>query len=103
MTNNEIFHATKADKIMDFINRQRSNWIGKIVRSDNGRFIKQLTFPDFYKGDKKKPGPMSTCYGQVKNLYRIEQNLNETDMVNSFLIRDNSGVTAQGGNSDMQG
>ena len=101
MTNKEILHATKADAIMDFIDRQRVSWIEKIIRSEDTSFIKQLTFPDFFANEKKKPGPMSTCYGQVKNLYRNEHNLSEIGMVNSFLIRNNSGVTAQGYNSNV--
>ena len=103
MTNKEIFHATKTEEIMSFVNQQRTNWVGKICRSEDTVFIKQLTFPDFFKGHNKKPGPMASCYGQVKNLHETEHQLSEIQLVNSLMGRNISGVTAQGYNSVLQG
>ena len=92
MTNAEIYTATKAESLESYINKQRSKWIGNCVRSEDTTFVKQLTFPDFFKSDKKKRGIMSTTYRQVKIHYEKELKINEIEMINSF-VKESSGVT----------
>lgn len=81
----DLFHE-------NYINKQRSKWIGNCVRSEDTTFVKQLTFPDFFKSDKKKRGIMSTTYRQVKIHYEKELKINEIEMINSF-VKESSGVT----------
>ena len=84
MKNAEIFSATRPESIESFINRQRTNWIRHIVQSEDSCFIKQLTFPDFYKSDKKKRGVMSTVYRQVKLIHETELKMSEAEMIEKF-------------------
>ena len=92
MTNAEIYSATKAESLESYINKQRSKWIANCVRAEDNTFIKQLTFPDFFKSDKKKRGIMSTTYRQVKIYHEKELNITENEMINNF-VKESSGVT----------
>ena len=85
MTNAEIYAVTNAESLESYINKQRSKWIGNCIRAEDNSFIKQLTFPDFFKSDKKKRGVMSTAYRQVKLHYENELKINENEMIISFL------------------
>jgi hypothetical protein len=81
MKNSEIYSATKAESIESYVNRQRTNWIGHIIRSEDCLFIKQLTFQDFYKKDSKKRGVMNTVYRQIKILHEKEFKMDENEMI----------------------
>ena len=85
MKNSEIYAATKAESLESFINKQRIKWIGNCIRAEDTTYIKQLTFQDFFKSDKKKRGVMNTVYRQIKIHYEKELIINETEMIKSFL------------------
>ena len=89
--NEEILKIAKTDTIEAYISRQQSNWIGHCVRSKDSCYIKQLTFPDYYKSDKKKPGILNTTYRSVLLKYKKENDNNgktstelESDMITKF-------------------
>ena len=80
MTNEKIVDICKRGKLSDFIQRQQQNWIGHCVRANDKNFIKQLTFLDYFKGEKKKTGVTDSTYRQV--LHRCkETGISETDMI----------------------
>ena len=54
-------------------------------KTEDSTFIKQLTFPDYFKNDKKKRGIMSTPYRQVKLHYENDLKMTETEMIKKFL------------------
>ena len=59
--------------------------MANVVKSEDSTFIKQLTFPDYFKNDKKKRGIMSTPYRQVKLHYENDLKMTETEMIKKFL------------------
>ena len=88
MTADRVLEITGALPIPDFIKQQQENWVAHCVRADDGSYIKRLSFPDYFKNENKKRGPMSSTFGQVKKRFE-EKNINEKDMITSFRERNN--------------
>ena len=53
LSNDQIWAIARTETISTFILRQMTNWIGHCVRADDTTYIKQLTYQDFFKTDKK--------------------------------------------------
>jgi len=93
--NEEILKIAETDTIDSYISRQQSNWIAHCVRAKDSCYIKQLTFPDYYKSDKKKPGILNTTYRSVYLKFKKENDQNgktdkelESDMITKFKIKE---------------
>ena len=87
LSGEEIQKRSKSETIQSYITRQQTTWIGHIMRSDDKCFIKQLTYPDYLPGTKKKPGVLNTTYRQVRLHYEKDLNLNENEMTEKLLKR----------------
>ena len=92
------------------IDRQQENWIAHCVRADDDSYIKQLTFPDYYQGEAKKPGILNNTNRQV--LLRFKKanckctsakcKCNADEMITRFRDRNPRGVTTHAHNSEVQ-
>ena len=82
--NTDISRITKAKEIPIFILEQQTNWISHCIRADDNTYIKQLTFPDYFKSVKKKTGVLLTTYGQVLKSYKSRQ-ISENTMIKEMI------------------
>ena len=99
LSNDEVIKRSKNNSLKSYIINQQTNWIGHVLRSDDTTFIKQLTFPDFFKDTKKKPGVLNTTYRQVRLHHLNDLNLNENEMITRLLLKNSREVTALDYNS----
>ena len=99
LTNVEIMKISKIEKITDFVQRRQEDWIGHCVRADDKCFIKQLTFAEPYKNDKKKRGILNTIYQQVLKRFN-DRNIDEKVMITKFKRRDLRVITVPDHNSN---
>ena len=88
LSKEQIVDICKRGKLSDFIHKQQQNWIGHCIRASDKNFIKQLTFLDYFKSEKKKTGVTDSTYRQVLLRYK-ENNKTETekDMIKKMKIR----------------
>ena len=102
LSSEKIRTITKTDSIKKYINTQQENWVGHCIRSADSRYVKKLTFPDYYKGEAKKRGRLSTVYGQVLSEYkRTHEHETENDMIIALKNRNSLGATTQAHDSDV--
>ena len=71
ITNEEVGKICKSEPISKFIERQQSNWIGHIVRTEDKNYIKQLTF-EGRTGRSLKRGLTDSTFRQVCKRYGAE-------------------------------
>ena len=62
LSNNDLLRKCRTESIPDYISRQQRNFVAHVVRSDNNRVIKRLTFND---NEARRPGRRRTLYGTV--------------------------------------
>ena len=109
LTKEQILKLTKIETLNEFINRQQEKWIAHCVRADDDSYIKQLTFPDYYTGEAKKPGILNSTYRQV--LLRFKKanckctsakcKCNADEMITRFRDRNPRGVTTHAHDSEV--
>ena len=82
LTNENILKTNGTKPVSNFIKERQSDWIGHCIRADDMRYIKKLTFLDYYKGESKKRGVTDSTFRQVQ---RRSQEPDDSKWLQSFL------------------
>ena len=87
LTNDKINEICGSQTVIEHIEKMQRNWIGHVARSENGRYIKQLTF-EGKTNNRLKKGVTNTTLRQVSRKFTKNYNMDQNLMLEQMFVRE---------------